>query len=451
MKKEISKQSLSDFNQDISQISNLSGKVEMNEIVIRNCLGDYLNMKFNDLIQILLKKNPENIPNSIISLRKSKKEKNTSKLLPYQFWNLYYIGDDYEAYLKTYDLLDYYGQRYEVNNDTVQNILTLSENCISKFGQKTFPIVGFGGIIIPGGHESIEKLFPIVNEERFLLSSSKKTDSKETISQNNFSLKNRLVEIVLPEGSMTFDFNEYEGILCEEYSALVYLATKHKDLDFSGKVEKIEKIEKEDFKIFYKDDKLYFPKNFFIDLKESNKRFFVIPFEYTTFSILLYDRKDKTLERFIPNGFEDETDLIINEKKIDIDEIITTIFFQEMGKEFINTYFKSESISPYYNIRFLQTLESDIIIESDIDDYSTAWCYWYIDFKLSNSDIESKELVRNFLFQTKKKDLYFTPMIRDYSNSIRKMSLCLLKKNNKYEQSKTVKKHINLFKHKVLE
>lgn len=155
--------------------------------------------------------------------------------------------------------------------------------------------------------------------------------------------------------------------------------------------------------------------------KCTNKRFIVLPFGFDCIDSghanwLLYDRKTKSLERFESYGK-------INDKKClnpaYLDEKIEKLFKENLGNDFIHTYYPPLSYSPARNI---QTLQEDEDEDLEVVGFCSVWSCFWIDLRLSNPNLDRKEVLKKAIKELKniKKDsgISLTQFIRNYSGLI---------------------------------
>jgi hypothetical protein len=163
-------------------------------------------------------------------------------------------------------------------------------------------------------------------------------------------------------------------------------------------------------------------KKFWDNFKKcKSKRFVVMPFGFDCIDSghanwLLYDKKTKSLERFESYGK-------INDKKClnptDLDEKIEKLFKENLGDDYIQNYYHPLSYSPARNIQTLQEAEGEKL---EVVGFCSVWSCFWIDLRLSNPDIDRKELLNMAIKELKKikkeKNISFTQFIRNYSGLI---------------------------------
>lgn len=136
-------------------------------------------------------------------------------------------------------------------------------------------------------------------------------------------------------------------------------------------------------------------------------------------NIVLIDKEKKDVRRFEPYGVSDIMDCYY------LDEMIK--------KEIINidhiSKYKYYKPSDYlYDAGFQNISNHDLYKNRNIGDpegYCLAWCFWYIELKLSNPNISEKELIENAVININKlnddnKENSFILFIRNYGKTLDK-------------------------------
>jgi len=153
----------------------------------------------------------------------------------------------------------------------------------------------------------------------------------------------------------------------------------------------------------------------------NNKRFILIKIsfvpsdKYTHANIILIDLKDYTVRRFEPFGINNVNDEYV------LDELLEKNISKILNKK-IKYYIPSDYLD---NVRF-QLVSNDQSLylrkTGDPGGYCLAWCFWYIELKINNPDLEEKELINkaskrieHYYRKTENPYLYF---IRDYSRKL---------------------------------
>lgn len=128
-------------------------------------------------------------------------------------------------------------------------------------------------------------------------------------------------------------------------------------------------------------------------------------------NFIIYDNKKNTFERFDPHGY------INNEHSEKLDKFLKNFFVKIIKK--------SIYISPkvYMNrIGFQNTSENESEFNElklgDPGGFCLAWCFWYLEMKLINPDVNNISLINKsfkLIINSKKS---FTEYIRDYANNL---------------------------------
>jgi ankyrin repeat protein len=136
-------------------------------------------------------------------------------------------------------------------------------------------------------------------------------------------------------------------------------------------------------------------------------------------NILIYDKKTNTLERFEPYG------LIPYLDGSDLDDFIGRI-----GKECIDDKIKYVKPIDMENIVGPQVISDDsnynIKKLGDPNGYCLAWTLWFLETRINNPDIETKELLKDMIGQIAKNnkvmgEKIFIGFIRNYAGELDKM------------------------------
>ena len=197
------------------------------------------------------------------------------------------------------------------------------------------------------------------------------------------------------------------------------------------------------------DKKLSIPPNFWNYLRKciGNKRFIVFPFGFTCIdgghaNYMIYDTKFKSLERFEPHG--ETIGSCITDP---VDNLILKVFEQNLGKDFIKTYYKPLDFCPPINLQAIQDYEGEMM-RTDPGGFCAAWSAFYADARLSNPDIDREDLINNLIYQINSSPKSFTEFIREYSiflNILHDEVYKNIKKNKNKNISDTILNVINNF------
>jgi hypothetical protein len=162
------------------------------------------------------------------------------------------------------------------------------------------------------------------------------------------------------------------------------------------------------------------PTNFWNTLKECldkpRIRFIIFSFAFRCIdtahqNFMVYDLKFKSLERFEPNG-RANADCI----GAPVDDMILDLFIKnmDMGKEFVKNYYRPLDFCPSRNVQIIEGSEV-LDDKKDPGGFCTSWSYFYADLRLSNPEIDRKQLVTNLIYQLTYNEKSFREFIREYS------------------------------------
>lgn len=188
--------------------------------------------------------------------------------------------------------------------------------------------------------------------------------------------------------------------------------------------------------ILWKDRNLnYINKDLFDIIKSlsKNKRFILIKVilvvagQYTHANIILIDVEDSSIRRFEPYGIDDTND----EKHLDdlILEKVSKVLDKKM------TYYRPSDYLDKFKFQLVSNDNSyDYRKLNDPGGYCLAWCIWYIELKINNSNLSEEDLIKyasakinKYYKNTDNSYLYF---IRDYSRKLNDEKDKILKKMN---------------------
>jgi hypothetical protein len=135
-------------------------------------------------------------------------------------------------------------------------------------------------------------------------------------------------------------------------------------------------------------------------------------------NIIVYDFKNRTIERFEPYG---NTNLVDNT----LDDLLEEELTWNTGFK----YLRPNDFLPYAGF---QTISDENNIKNqkqgDFGGFCLAWCLWYLETKLINPDIDSKILVEKLINKISKLDIKFSEFIRNYGNKINEKRVKYLEK-----------------------
>jgi hypothetical protein len=248
-----------------------------------------------------------------------------------------------------------------------------------------------------------------------------------------------MYEVVIPSAMKKVDKTEFSGSPYEALVALLYLDSKFSNYEFAipSKFSKKHNVglmqpkSHDEISIRWNEalSKLVIPTNFFTVYSEclkKTKQFVVCPFGFSCNTMghanyLIYDKLNKTMERFEPHG---DITLIFDKLPFlktcilsNIDDKLLGAFKTQYGDDFIEKYYKPCDFLPRQSFQSLQESLGDMIA-SDPGGFCASWAVWYVDLRLSNPDIRPYNLVRQTIADLNEKCDSLTNFIRNYSSFI---------------------------------
>jgi hypothetical protein len=216
--------------------------------------------------------------------------------------------------------------------------------------------------------------------------------------------------------------NKYDNIVTSVTNSFV----KNESLEEYYKLNGIQKGkfgEFLNFEIIWSYQKLFYPsviKNLITDfIKNKLKRFLVIPIgielsEGAHANMLLYDKETNSMERFEPYGTDFPPGF--NYNPINLDNTLKNLF-----NNYINDmkYFSPRDYETKIGLQLLDTMEYSK--EKNIGDpggFCAAWSLWYIEMRITNINIERKDLIHKLINYIRSKRISFRSVIRSFTKNI---------------------------------
>jgi hypothetical protein len=124
-------------------------------------------------------------------------------------------------------------------------------------------------------------------------------------------------------------------------------------------------------------------------------------------NIILYDFKNKTIERFEPYGDDGKTDKL--------DSILKEVLTHDNDFK----YLKPKDFLPKPGYQLLSNENDSSKIKSgDFGGFCLGWCIWYVEHRLRNDDIKPKTLNNKTIEKLLQLDDTLVEYIRNYSNKL---------------------------------
>ena len=171
------------------------------------------------------------------------------------------------------------------------------------------------------------------------------------------------------------------------------------------------------WKIYYFSEDEYYIHQYVNNIINSYKKRFlfititIVKYNNNNYSyhlnILIFDNKNKIVERFEPHGSINDNDTM--------DDILEEELTWNTGFKYIRPkeymqHLSFQAISDEGNEKNVKY--------GDPGGYCGAWCYWYLETKLKNPDIDSKTLVHKLVNKLNHQDIKFSEYIRNYANKL---------------------------------
>lgn len=231
----------------------------------------------------------------------------------------------------------------------------------------------------------------------------------------------------------------YSGISLDILIGMIHLVQKHKNLripitkDFVNNPSLKKRYDELgfainsdtdflNFEIVWIHGKMYFPTFFNAEmtklLKDDNIRFIAIPLGIQISSgshanFLLYDKTINELERFEPYGSDPPYQFKYNPELLD--EIIKSKF---VGFIPDLKYIAPKQYLPKIGFQYMDTNDRKNKKIGDPGGFCAIWTVWYIDMRVTHSDIPRKSLISKIIKHVKLHNMSFKNLIRNYTRHI---------------------------------
>jgi ankyrin repeat protein len=175
------------------------------------------------------------------------------------------------------------------------------------------------------------------------------------------------------------------------------------------------------FEIVWINFKLYLVEHFFEQIKEciqGGAKFIILPLgielkEGSHANYIIYDVENKLVERFEPHGSTTPPGLNYNPELLDK---ILYARFKEFDENI--TYLKPSEYLPKISFQLLDILENKKKKIGDPGGFCALWAIWYVDMRLTYSELSPKILVDKLIKYIKENNIYVKNMIRNYATNI---------------------------------
>jgi len=177
------------------------------------------------------------------------------------------------------------------------------------------------------------------------------------------------------------------------------------------------------FEIVWDGQKIFFPNNLNDQIKkfksDDNLNFYVIPIgielgDKAHANILIYDKKNNSMERFEPHGNTYPKNFNYYPNKLDnlLKSYFSNLFFK------LN-YVNIKNILPKIGFQTLELLEHSKNKQlGDPGGFCAVWCIWYVFNRIKFNDIENTKLANKLIQKINLNNLSLKNIIRNFSKQI---------------------------------
>lgn len=270
-----------------------------------------------------------------------------------------------------------------------------------------------------------------------LIEKFKKKDDTIECHEKSFPVKRGIVCVKLLEGSR-LDYCTFTGSTLDILIGLLFLLKKHKNScstlnknfsenrDLCGFYKSIgilmnSKCEFLNFEIVWVHQRLYLMNGFFEQFKKClihTKRFIIIPLgieirEGSHAGYLIYDKINNEIERFEPHGATTPPGLYYNP---DLFDEILEARFKTIDENI--KYIRPKDYLPKVGFQLMDISENKKRKIGDPSGFCALWCIWYVDMRLTYSDMTRNELIDMLMNTIRSKNISYRNMIRNYGKNI---------------------------------
>lgn len=332
-------------------------------------------------------------------------------------------------------VVDSYYERLKKNPDTWKNEW---ENICSKEFNKSVK----NNLKINNSQDCINVIRKNILENVQLMK-----DGKKKCGLSSYPLTKNKICISLDEGE-SLDICTFTGTTLDILLGLIYLLKTHKNtcstlstdfhsndnlLNFYKSIGILMGSRSDflNFEIVWIHHKLYLIENFYDKINEcKNKQieFIIIPLgiemlEGSHANYIIYDLKNKTVERFEPHGSSNPNGLNYNPKILD--ELLESRF---KSIDSSITYYGPADFLPKIGFQLMDIFENNKKKIGDPAGFCAVWAIWYVDMRLKYKSINCKDLVNKLINSIRTQNISVKNMIRNYAKNIIELRDKILKK-----------------------
>lgn len=214
-------------------------------------------------------------------------------------------------------------------------------------------------------------------------------------------------DITIPFYGLSDDI-DYEGSDLDILLGFVSIYQRYKDkVCFPSENEKILSIE-------WVDEEMDIPDNLWDVINECKSRIVAIPLilyntgdKYSHMTMIIYDKRRLEVQRFDPNGENNEYNEMI------LDEMLKFEFWDNIDTSL--HYIPPDNTCP------IQAYQDLHYTDEDNEGYCSAWCFWYLELRLSNQDVDPYKLEKMAYEKLSRSEESLLRFIRGYGVFITEM------------------------------
>lgn len=272
-------------------------------------------------------------------------------------------------------------------------------------------------------------------------------DGKKKCGISSYPLAKNKMCISLDEGE-TLDVCTFTGTTLDVLLGLIYLLKTHRNAcstlstDFQSNENLLNfyksigilmgsRSEFLNFEIVWVHQKLYLIENFYDKINECKSKkieFIIIPLGIemkagSHANYLVYDLRNKTVERFEPHGSSTPPGLNYDPKILD--ELLESRF-KAIDEDI--KYFGPADYLPKIGFQLMDIFENNKKKIGDPGGFCALWAIWYVDMRLKYKDMNCKDLVEILIKSIRTQNVSVKNMIRNYAKNIIDLRDNILKK-----------------------
>jgi len=187
------------------------------------------------------------------------------------------------------------------------------------------------------------------------------------------------------------------------------------------------------FEIVWVHQKLYLVENFYDKINEcksKNIEFIIIPLGIemkagSHANYIIYDIKNKTVERFEPHGSATPPGLNYDPKILD--ELLESRF-KAIDSDI--SYYGPTDYEPKIGFQLMDIFENNKKRIGDPGGFCALWAIWYVDMRIKYKDMNCKDLIEILIKSIRTQNISVKNMIRNYAKNIIEMRDTILKRAN---------------------